>query len=194
VNIANWLVQKSFLVIAAFAAMTFVLGISFSDSTFRFAAWFIAPLHYLRLRQYGAGLLHSLATLVRSKQPLPVAIGVMAERFPIPLVGKKLRQVSQQISAGQPWSDCLRRAGLISSYDAAFLVAAERNGNLPWALEEAATNAERRRVLWLQWRANLVFPVLIVMLGVVTAFVVITLIMPLIALIQGLSGGPRPAR
>jgi type IV pilus assembly protein PilC len=187
VNISRFIYAK-FPLIAL--ALMFVVGgfaVSVNDLAFRVAAVPLPFLHRFRRRQYGAWLLHALATLVRGKRPLPQAVFLMAERFPIAAVRRRLLVVARQIEGGQEWTETLRQAGYISRYDAAFLLAAQRNGHLAWALDEAATNSERRRLLRARWWANLVFPLAIVILGGVTAFVFIALFEPLIEMITRLS-------
>lgn len=188
VEISQTIVAHSGAIILLIMVGTIVMGILFDDRIFRLFATLFPPLHWLRLRQYGAWLLRGLATLVRRNRPIAPAISVLADRYPIFTVGKLLQLAARRIEQGEPWTTVLQQYRFLSAYDAAFLAAAQRNGHLAWALDEAADNIERRRVLRLRYRANLFFPLAIVMLGAVTAFVFISLFMPLIALIQGLSG------
>ena len=71
--------------------------------------------------------------------------------------------------------------------DAMVLEAAERTGNLAWALDEMADSSLRRWVYRLRLATNVLFPLMVVVMGVTVAFLVVSLFMPLVALIQGMS-------
>mgnify|MGYP001445953182 FL=1 len=85
------------------------------------------------------------------------------------------------------WCDALRSVRLLTWTDVAVLKAAERVGNLGWALEEMSEGSLRRWAL--RWRilVNVAFPFLILALGMVVSVIVVGLFIPLVALIQGLS-------
>lgn len=84
-------------------------------------------------------------------------------------------------------AQALRQAKLIRSSDLAILTAAERSGNLEWALEEMADSSIRRLAYRLRLALNVLFPAVLFVFGLFIAFVVISLFMPLVSLIQGLS-------
>jgi type II secretory pathway component PulF len=85
------------------------------------------------------------------------------------------------------WRESLLQTRLISTADAAVLGAAERVGNLEWALEEMADSAMRRMIYRVQALLQILFPILLLVLGFVVMFFVTSLFLPLIALIQGLA-------
>jgi type IV pilus assembly protein PilC len=155
---------------------------------FSLASWLIPPLELFRLRRHGVWLMHALATLVRNGRPLTPSLAVLAERYPRAIIGRRIARAVQQTEAGIPWTAALRHQGLISSYDAALLAAAERNNHLAWALEEAAEGVERRREIRMKYLSNVLLPVVLLLLGTTVAMIVIALFVPLIALIQGLAG------
>jgi type II secretory pathway component PulF len=146
------------------------------------------PVVWRLFRRYdGALVMRGLAIAVRRGLPLPQAIAAVADHYPIRHICRLLDIVEAEISFGHVWHESLRRAKLISRADAAVLAAAERAGNLPWALEEMAESAIRRQLYRTQFVLQLLFPPLLLMIGGFVGFVMISLFMPLIALIQGLS-------
>jgi type II secretory pathway component PulF len=154
------------------------------------AGWFPRdlPVVWRLFRRYdGALVMRGLAIAVRRGLPLPQALDAVAEHFPISRITRLLEIVSAEVAFGHVWHESLRRVKLISGADAAVLAAAERAGNLPWALEEMAESAIRRQFYRTQLVLQLLFPPLLLVIGGFVAFIMVSLFMPLIALIQGLS-------
>jgi general secretion pathway protein F len=135
----------------------------------------------------GALVMRALALAVRRGMPLPQAFRWVADCYPIRTVGVRLRAAAERIAAGVDWRESLRRIGLISSADAAVLASAERVGNLDWALEEMAESAIRRQIYRLNAALQVLFPLVLLALGLVICFFVVGLFMPIISLIQGLA-------
>ena len=131
--------------------------------------------------------MRGLALAVKRGVPLPAAMRMIAEAYPIRNIGVRLDFAASEVAAGMDWLASLRRASLISWTDAALLTAAARVGNLEWALEEIAESSMRRQLYWLQSMLQVMFPITLVCLGWVVCFFVVGLFLPLISLIQGLS-------
>jgi type II secretory pathway component PulF len=112
---------------------------------------------------------------------------LVAETYPLSIVAGRIQLAAQRITGGQNWCASLRQVGLIGQADAAVLAAAQRTGNLDWALEEMADSALRRQAYWIQVLLATLFPVVLLTLGLVVGLIVIGLFLPLIALIQGLT-------
>jgi protein transport protein HofC len=146
------------------------------------------PIVWRLFRRYdGALVMRALALAVRRGMPLPQAFCWVADCYPIRTVAVRLRAAAERITAGMDWRESLRRIGLISNADAAVLAAAERVGNLDWALEEMAESAIRRQIYRLQAALQILFPLVLLSLGLVICFFVVGLFMPIISLIQGLA-------
>ena len=97
-----------------------------------------------------------------------------------------MRGAAERTAAGNDWRQSLLETGLIRPADAAVLGAAERVGNLDWALEEMADSALRRQIYRVQAGLQVVFPVLLLGIGAVVCAFVVGLFVPLISLIQGM--------
>jgi len=141
----------------------------------------------LWIRYDGALILRSLALCVRLEREIGPTVFMLSRQYPTRNVSRRLLTASQRIDDGMHWCDALRHVGLLRRVDVAVLKAAERAGNLTWALEEMADSAlrlcEYRLRVWL----NVGFPVVVLVLGAMVAFIVISLFVPLVALIRGLA-------
>ncbi|MDA1055299.1 MAG: type II secretion system F family protein [Planctomycetota bacterium] len=172
---------------------------------FPFSVWlplflFVGLLHYIGwlprdlplinwfvLRLDGGLVMRCLALSVKQRRPLPEMIWLLANLYPKSSVRKRLTRAGQALNNGEHWCPALRRAKLLRPSDVAILTAAERSGNLEWALEEMADSSIRRLAYRLRLALNILFPAVLVVFGGFIGFVVISLFMPLVALIQGLS-------
>src|SRR5262249_28329594 len=139
-------------------------------------------------RRYdGALVMRGLALTIQRGLPLPAGLRLIADNYPLSIIGQKVNAVAQDAEQGRPWCTSLLRTGLISSADAAVLVAAERVGNLPWALEEMADSAIRRQAYRFHAAVNIFYPLFLLAFGFVVFFIVCGLFVPIISLIQGLT-------
>jgi type II secretory pathway component PulF len=91
------------------------------------------------------------------------------------------------VRAGTDWRDALASAQFISHSERALLKAAERAGNLPWALRQIALRREKRAVYRLAAAVQVLFPMAILVFGAFVAFFVVSLFIPTISLIDGLA-------
>ena len=155
-----------------------------------FIGWVPAniPLLNLLTRKYDNSLvLRGLARCVQRRLNLSDAIGVLSHEFPRWTTAKRLRNAWLGVQEGIDWRLAMQRSGLLTPAEAAVLAAAERNGNLVWALDELADGSLRRYILSLQIRYQVAFPLVVFGLGVCVGYIVIALMLPLAALIQGLA-------
>ena len=178
---ANYWFLFAWLPLLFFAALLYVtLGYGFGVElgTFGFAR--------LTRRLDAATILESLAMAAEQRRPLPETVARMAQSYPSMSIRGRLRAVSQDLDAGVDWCESLFARGLIPRADRAVLQAAARVGNLPWAMREMADSNRRRFAYRLDALMQVLFPPLVVALGMLVAFFVISLFMPLISLIQKL--------
>ena len=137
-------------------------------------------------RRYdGALVMRGLALSIRRGLPLPQALALIQENYPIRNVAWQLAQASGRIAQGGDWCQSLRQTGLIGSADAAVLAAGQRAGNLEWALEEMADSAVRRQTYWVQLLVQILFPILLLVLAGLIFIFVVGVFLPLVSLIQG---------
>ena len=98
-----------------------------------------------------------------------------------------MERAADGIERGTDWCDALQSERLLTATDAALLKAAQRVGNLTWALEEMSEGSLRRWAFRWKILVDIAFPLLILALGLLVMFIVVGLFLPLVSLIQGLS-------
>jgi type II secretory pathway component PulF len=146
------------------------------------------PLIWRLFRRYdGALILRALALAVSRRVPLLDAMTLLAEQYPISIVGQRVQRATALAAGGAEWTQTLRGQGLISQADAAVLQSAERVGNLEWALEEMADSALRREIYRVQVLLQILFPVLLLVLAGLVFIFVVGLFLPLVKLIEALA-------
>lgn len=160
------------------------------DAVLRYVGWVIWRLPgtgWMSRRLDTAAVLDGLSLVAERQYPMPAGMASLAKSFPAASVRVRLWRVVQDLETGAQWAESLLRYGLIREPELAVIAAAQRAGNLPWALRELADSNRRRwayrALVWLQ----ILFPVVILGIGLVVALYVIGCFLPLVALIQNLT-------
>jgi MSHA biogenesis protein MshG len=138
-------------------------------------------------RRHTALVLRSLSLIVEGGKPISRGLGVLADHYPAFWFRRKLRGADAYVRGGVDWIEALRLHGVIRGADAAVLASAETVGNLAWALEELAETAERRLAARIRMVVQTLFPILVVILGMVVFIIATAYFMPLVNLIQNLA-------
>lgn len=151
--------------------------------------WIMSIFGVWHLRQHSSLVMRSLALAVRQQRPIASMVWLLAQHYPRSGIRRRIETAANAINHGQHWSTALRRLKLLRRSDEAVLLAAERSGNLQWALQEMADSNVRSLTYRLRIVANVLFPLVLFVFGLVIGFVVISLFMPLVSLIQGMTSG-----
>jgi type II secretory pathway component PulF len=134
-----------------------------------------------------ASILENLALVAGRDRPMAEGVGTLAATYPSRTMRVRLGRVLRDIQSGRDWCESLAARRLIRKTELAVLQAAQRVGNLPWALKEMADSNRRRQAyraqIWLQF----LFPVAVLSLGLLVGTVVIAFFVPLIKLVQALT-------
>jgi type II secretory pathway component PulF len=157
---------------------------------FSFLGWgsYSVPLFDRLLgRRHTALVLRSLSIMVEAGKPVFLGLQVLARHYPSYWVRRRLAQAESDVAHGIEWIQALWRQRLIGSADADVLASAEAVGNLPWALSELAGTLERRMAVRFQSAIQTLFPLVILMLGMVVFILVAAYFLPLVNLIKSLS-------
>jgi type II secretory pathway component PulF len=139
-------------------------------------------------RRHAAMILDSLALAAETAQPMSETVLTLAGVYPQARIRRKLSYVAVDIHQGIDWCDSLYGHGLIKQADRAVLQAAQRVGNLPWAMREMADSNRRRLAYRLNALVQLAYPPVILCVGLCVMFIVVALFYPMITLITKLSG------
>jgi type II secretory pathway component PulF len=132
-------------------------------------------------------IIRTLAKSVDAHVALRETMTSLANSYPRPYIRRRLTQASRQIEHGAHWCDSLVRSGLLSKADGAVLAAADRLGNLAWALDDMANRLERRFTNRLTGLLAIGIPAVLVLFGLVVLFISAGMIYPLARLILHLS-------
>jgi type II secretory pathway component PulF len=160
----------------------------------------VAVLYYVRLsprdlpmarrlwrRVDCALIMRWLAIAVRQKRSLAEMVRLLAAYYPQTALRRRLEQAAVLMGAGADWCDSLYRAGLIRQAECAVFQAAERAGNLAWALDEMADSSVRRLAYRLQRWLSILFPLVVLAFGACVFFIAFSLLVPLFSIIQHLA-------
>ncbi len=153
----------------------------------RWSRYELPGLNRFWLRSDGALVMRALSFAVQQGRELGPAVRLLAQQYPRPSVARRLERAVAGIDRGTDWCDALRSEGLLTASDTALLQAAQRVGNLAWALDEMSEGSLRRWAFRWKMLVDIAFPLLILVLGLLVMFIVVGLFLPLVALIQGLS-------
>ncbi|HTU27327.1 MAG TPA: type II secretion system F family protein [Pirellulales bacterium] len=124
-------------------------------------------------------ILRTLALAAETGRPLGESLAALAKAYPRNPIAKRLQAVADETRAGANWTISLLKHRLIGVQDTALLEAAQRLGNVPWALREAADSSERRLVYRLEWLVNIVSPIVVLAWGVVVLVAGVACLSPL---------------
>ena len=149
--------------------------------------WEPAPLRFFTRPFHRATVLLALARVTDAERPLTKSLQLMAQWYPQPAIRARLASAQQQVELGRHWCDALGAARLLRRSDAAVLHAAERVGNLPWAMREMALRNYRRVEVLAGVLNNVILPLLLLLYAMPIAFIVVAMFLPLVSLIQNLA-------
>jgi type II secretory pathway component PulF len=158
---------------------------------FSFLSWGnhnIPLLDRLLGRRHTALVFRSLGLMVEGDKPILLALSTLANHYPTGWVRRRLRHVWSDVKDGADWIESLRRYGVIRSSDAEVLSSAAAVGNLAWALHELAETAERRLATRVLAAVQMLFPLMIVILGAMVFIIGVAYFTPLVHIISRLAG------
>ncbi|NLX96184.1 MAG: hypothetical protein GXY83_08405 [Rhodopirellula sp.] len=167
-----------------------LLAVVAGYSLLRYVGWFpwrLPGTGFAFRRLDTAAVLEALGLVAERRRPMTDGLASLAKSFPAASVRIRLWRVVREIEQGADWAESLRRHALIREPEMAVIQAAQRVGNLPWALRELADSNRRRwgyrALIWLQ----ILFPAVILSVGLLVALYVIGYFLPLVSLIQNLT-------
>ena len=132
-------------------------------------------------------LLRCLSVAIEGRRPLSQALQILAEQHPDFAFRRRVAVISNDVERGDDCWIQLRAAGMLQRGEPALLEAAQRVGNLTWALRSMADRIERRAEYRCQIIVEFFDPVLVLCMGTVVGTFCISLFLPLIELLQKLS-------
>jgi type II secretory pathway component PulF len=159
-----------------------VLIVLFFSAT---ARWFCPGLGRLYRMHVRSRFLRALAIPLEAGKPVPEALSLIADsEYFTGLVRRRLESLRFAVEQGEPLAATIHRAGLLPGNMVALVQTAERTQKLPWALTELGDNLGARAVRLMQRLSMATSPASVIVIGVLVAFAVVSIFMPLVKLMS----------
>jgi type II secretory pathway component PulF len=134
-----------------------------------------------------ANVLRILALATEERQPIADVLSRLAQEYPSGTIHRQLAPVAAALQGGGDWIEALSHSRVVRRSEVGLLKTAEKAGNLPWALRQIATRRDRSAVYRLSAAVQVGYPILILLLGSLVGFFVISMFVPLVHLIDAMS-------
>jgi type II secretory pathway component PulF len=132
-------------------------------------------------------ILRRLARVIRADQPITLGLDSLSQNHQRRPIRKAMDKLCEHVQSGKDCWTAMNEAHFLSDHDLQLLKAAQRNHNLPWALDELAATRERHLAYRLQVAMQIVHPCLVITVGCVVGFIVVGFFMPTVKLLNDLS-------
>ena len=133
----------------------------------------------------------TLGTLISAGVPILDAINITKETSGNEVFARALVKVHDAIREGESMADPLRATKVCDAIVVNMIDVGEETGDLDKMLLKVADNYDSDVDVLVASLISILEPVMVVILGVIVGFIVIALFMPMITLIQGMSGGGK---
>jgi type IV pilus assembly protein PilC len=130
----------------------------------------------------------TLGTLISAGVPILDAINITKETSGNEVYARALVKVHDAIREGESMADPLRATKVCDAIVVNMIDVGEETGDLDKMLLKVADNYDADVDVLVASLISILEPVMVVVLGVIVGFIVIALFMPMISLIQGISG------
>src|SRR6188474_1304737 len=130
----------------------------------------------------------TLGTLISAGVPILDAINITKETCGNEVYSRALLKVHDAIREGESMADPLRATKVCDAIVVNMVDVGEETGDLDKMLLKVADNYDSDVDVLVASLISILEPVMVVILGVIVGFIVIALFMPMISLIQGISG------
>ena len=142
---------------------------------------------WARRKRESTAALRGLALGLDQNRPLTETLEDIRNATPSLWVRRRLDQVRRDISLGRTWPQSLHKRGLIGRAERSVLTAAERVGNLPWAVREMAAALDRRSAQRLRLLGVFLQPLALLAVGAFVLTIALAYFLPILAILQRLA-------
>jgi type IV pilus assembly protein PilC len=129
----------------------------------------------------------TLGTLINAGVPILEAINITADTSGSEVYARALGKVHDAIREGETFATPLRAARVVDGIVVNMIDVGEETGDLDKMLIKVADNYDSDVDVLVSSLISILEPVMVVILGVIVGFIVISLFMPMISLIQGMT-------
>jgi type IV pilus assembly protein PilC len=133
----------------------------------------------------------TLGTLISAGVPILDAINITKETSGNEVFARALVKVHDAIREGESMADPLRATKVVDAIVVNMIDVGEETGDLDKMLIKVADNYDSDVDVLVGSLISILEPVMVVVLGVIVGYIVISLFMPMITLIQGMTGGSK---
>jgi type II secretory pathway component PulF len=159
------------------------------------ACWYCPVLGRFYRMIVQSRLLKMLGLLLQTGQPVPQALRVLIDSgYFRGVVRRRLETVCAHVEQGADLAQELCAGGLMPAAMMPLVQSAAKLNNLPWALEELGEHRAKRAVAAALRFTMILFPVTILLSALVVGFVVYSLFVPLIGIMDGVMEWDVPRR
>jgi type II secretory pathway component PulF len=182
----RWLLVNLWILPAVWGLLVLFVSLFLFNSHFKWYCPLLGRLYRLQVR---GQFLELLGLMLESDRPLPEILDRLLRSRLLPgVAARRVRRLVADLEQGQPLTESLARHGLTTEPMRGLILAAEKAGNLSWALQELG-DALGRRCARIAHRLTLVlFPVIVFGCACLIAYAAVSVFTPLIAMIEGVNG------
>ena len=126
----------------------------------------------------------TLGTLINAGVPILDAIRITSETTGNDVYAKALMQVHDSVRQGDSFADPLRKAKVCDSLVVNMIDVGEETGDLDKMLTKIADNYDEEVDVAVASLVSLLEPIMVVLLGGIVGFIVVSLFLPLVKLMQ----------
>jgi type IV pilus assembly protein PilC len=138
-----------------------------------------------------ARTMRTLGTLISSGVPILEALSIVRETAMNCVFEEMFQRVYESIREGETIAGPMRECKLVDDMVVNMIDVGEETGDLDTMLNKVADVYEEEVDVLVESLISLLEPIMIVVLGVIVGLIVIALFMPLLGLLDGLSGGGK---
>lgn len=131
----------------------------------------------------------TLGTLLAAGVPILEALNITRETSGNEVYGRALKNVHDEIREGESFANPLRAARICDNIVINMIDVGEETGDLDKMLIKIADNYDEEVEVLVDGLVSLLEPVMVVVLGGIVGFIVVALFLPLVTLINSVSGG-----
>jgi type IV pilus assembly protein PilC len=131
----------------------------------------------------------TLGTLLAAGVPILEAINITRDTSGNEVYAKALGAVHNEIREGESFANPLRAAKICDSIVVNMIDVGEETGDLDKMLVKIADNYDEEVEVLVDGLVSLLEPIMVVVLGAIVGFIVVALFLPLVSLINSVSGG-----
>jgi len=131
----------------------------------------------------------TLGTLLNAGVPILEALNITRETSGNEVYSRALSKVHDGIREGESFAGPLRQAKIVEPMVVNMIDVGEETGELDKMLSKVADTYDEEVEVLVASMTSLMEPIMVITLGVIVGFIVLALFMPMVSLIQSLSGG-----